>query len=218
LGCKHDRFAGRFNRAAAGRIEVTWYAWTQLTIDLPFSGSGPYQVAVYCLDWDGGGSRWETLQILDVNNNVLDTRSIANFAGGVWVVWSHWSRTARVTSTGAINAVISGIFFGTAGTAIPATAQFVKVDTTTQGTWKGVYLADGYNVIGNTPSYPGTWLRRSAEIPCTRRYEYDRFARVAADWVGPGCSNWYSGTQFTIDLPFNGSGPYQMAVYCLDWD
>ena len=35
------------------------------------------------------------------------------------------------------------------------TAVFVKTDTSTQGSWKGVYGANGYNVIDDTVSYPG---------------------------------------------------------------
>src|ERR1039457_7644536 len=33
-------------------------------------------------------------------------------------------------------------------------ASFVKADTTTAGTWKSAYGADGYNVIGNSASVP----------------------------------------------------------------
>ena len=36
----------------------------------------------------------------------------------------------------------------------PASATFRSADTTTQGTWKGVYGADGYNIIGDLASYP----------------------------------------------------------------
>src|SRR5712692_2436278 len=34
------------------------------------------------------------------------------------------------------------------------TATFLKTDTWTQGSWKGVYGAQGYNVIGDTTNYP----------------------------------------------------------------
>jgi hypothetical protein len=32
---------------------------------------------------------------------------------------------------------------------------FVTTDTATQGSWKGVYGSNGYNVIDNAISYPG---------------------------------------------------------------
>jgi len=142
---------------------------------------------------------------------------VSNFSGGIWVVWNLSGHVQlRVTSTGGSNAVISGLFFGSGGT---APAQFVKVDTTSQGTWKGVYGADGYNVIGNAPSYPAyvtpaasgnsgyTW---AANTPDVRALQQAGSGRIAATW--------YTYNQFTIDLPFSGSGTYQMAVYCVDWD
>lgn len=75
--------------AAGGssRIAATWYTYSSLTVDLTFTGTGTYQTAVYCLDWDHGG-RTETLQMLDANNKVLDTRNISNFGSGIWVVWN----------------------------------------------------------------------------------------------------------------------------------
>src|SRR5262249_37541186 len=33
-------------------------------------------------------------------------------------------------------------------------ALFLKIDKTTQGNWKGVYGANGYNVVGDTVAYP----------------------------------------------------------------
>jgi len=34
------------------------------------------------------------------------------------------------------------------------TAVFVRTDTATQGTWKGTYGVNGYNVFDDTTSYP----------------------------------------------------------------
>ena len=34
-------------------------------------------------------------------------------------------------------------------------ATLVGRDTTTQGNWIGTYGSQGYNIIGNTTSYPG---------------------------------------------------------------
>src|SRR2546423_14047026 len=35
-----------------------------------------------------------------------------------------------------------------------ASVQFVGIDSTTQGNWKGFYGADGYNVVNDRESYP----------------------------------------------------------------
>src|ERR1019366_2458453 len=42
----------------------------------------------------------------------------------------------------------------TLGQVPTGTATFVGTDISTAGTWKGVYGADGFNVIGNSASVP----------------------------------------------------------------
>jgi hypothetical protein len=206
---------------ATQRIAATWYGY-QYLIDLPFSGTQTYQMAVYCLDWDNLG-RGQTLEILDANNNVLDTRSVSSFGAGIWIVWSVSGHVQlRVTRTAGGNAVISGLFFGSGGGAAGGgAAQFVRSDTTTQGTWRGAYGSDGYNVINNAVSYPSyvtpapsgnnsyTWASNTSD---TRALQQPAPAtqRVAGTW--------FTYDQMLIDLPFSGTQTYQMAVYCLDWD
>src|SRR5204863_501193 len=116
-------------------------------------------VALYMLDWDFGG-RAERVDVLDANNNVLDTRSVSAFSGGVYLVWNLSGHVIlRVTNTiPGGNAVLSGILFGAGNGGSPppstGTAAFVKSDTTAQGTWKSVYGTEGYNIINDTASYP----------------------------------------------------------------
>jgi hypothetical protein len=98
--------------ATTQRIAATWYSASSLTIDLPFKDTGTHQFAVYCIDWDAANLRVEQLQILDTNNNVLDTRTLPSFSAGIWVVWNVSGHVQlRVTNQGAANAVISGLFF-----------------------------------------------------------------------------------------------------------
>jgi hypothetical protein len=39
------------------------------------------------IDWDNRG-RSDRVDILDVNNNVLDTRTVSSFVGGQYLVWN----------------------------------------------------------------------------------------------------------------------------------
>ncbi len=203
---------------SGSRIAAVWYAASSFTIDLPFSGTQVYQMAVYCLDFDNEG-RAQRLDILDTNNNVLDSRSLTDMSGGVWVVWNLSGHVQlRLTGTAGPNAVLNGLFFSTSASPT-ATAQFIKLDSTTQGTWKGVYGADGYNVINNAISYPAyvtpvptgnssyTW---PATTDVRALQQANSGSRIAAVW--------YAASSFTIDLPFSGTQVYQMAVYCLDFD
>src|ERR1019366_4615323 len=139
--------------AAADRIASGWYSWSTMSIEVNLTDGNTHQVAVYCLDWDGGGARAERIDVLDAASNaVLDTRTISGFQGGQYLVWNlKGDVKLKITLTGGANAVVSGLFFGTP---VVAAATFVRTDTTTQGTWKGVYGADGGAINGDATSYP----------------------------------------------------------------
>jgi len=213
--------------SATDRIAACWYSGTFFSTDLKFSDTNSHQVALYLLDWDlFTGGRSERVDILDANGTVLDTRSVSGFANGEYLVWNlNGHVIMRITNTGLSysNAVASGIFFGGAGSAPPptGTAAFIKTDTTTAGTWKGVYGADGYNVIGDTVTSPAyvtltpagnalyTWASSTSDPRALQK------ASSATDRIA-AC--WYSGASFTIDLAFKDSNSHQIALYLLDWD
>jgi hypothetical protein len=97
---------------SSARIAAVWYAATSFTIDLPFTGSQVHQMAVYCLDFDNLG-REQRLDILDTQDNVLDSRTLTSMTGGVWVVWSLSGHVQlRLTQIAGPNAVLNGLFFG----------------------------------------------------------------------------------------------------------
>jgi len=53
------------------------------------------------------------VDILDSNNNVLDSRNVSGFVNGQYLVWNLSGHlTVRITNTnGSSNAVLSGIMF-----------------------------------------------------------------------------------------------------------
>ncbi|MFN0166066.1 MAG: beta strand repeat-containing protein [Bryobacteraceae bacterium] len=97
---------------ATDRIAATWTSGTSYSIEVNLTDGNPHNVALYNLDWDTTG-RVQTIDILDASNGtLLDTRSVSAFNGGKWLVWTLTGRvTIRVTRTGGINAVVSGLFF-----------------------------------------------------------------------------------------------------------
>jgi len=99
--------------AASDRIASTWYASPGFSIDVNLTDGNTHEVGVYSLDWDGAGSRAQTIDILDaVSGSVLDSRSVSAFTNGVWLRWNlHGHVTIRITKTGSVNAVVSGLFF-----------------------------------------------------------------------------------------------------------
>lgn len=97
--------------ASTDRIAGVWYAANQFVIDLPFAGGTTRQLAAYFLDWDQVG-RTQTVEILNASGTVLDTRNVSGFGNGTWLVWNVAGPVKlRVTRTGPLNAVLSGIFF-----------------------------------------------------------------------------------------------------------
>ncbi len=140
-------------RAMADRVMAAWYGGT-ITIDVQIAVGQAQQVAVYAADYDPWG-RQQTFEVRDENGALLDTRTIADFAGGQYVVWTmRGHATIRVTATAGPNAVVSGVFLAPASAAgLPSgsstAAAFSTIDTTTQGGWKGKYGANGYTLAAD---------------------------------------------------------------------
>jgi hypothetical protein len=65
------------------------------------------------VDWDSGGGRIQTLNILDgATNAVLNSQNVTGFQNGKYLVWNLTGHVIlQVTNTGLINATISGLFF-----------------------------------------------------------------------------------------------------------
>jgi hypothetical protein len=209
----------------ADRIASCWYSAGAFTLDVKFSDANTHQVALYLLDFDNyNGPRAERVDILDAATNaVLDTRSVSGFNSGLYLVWNLAGHIViRVTNTNAIsNAVLSGLFFGAGGAPVGNTATFLKSDTTTSGTWKGVYGTEGANVISDTASYPAyvavtpasnlayTWFTSTTDPRAPQKVS------SPADRIA---SCWYSYSAFTLDVKFSDSNSHQVALYLLDFD
>jgi hypothetical protein len=103
----------------------------------------------------------------------------------------------------------------------PNTAEFVKVDSTTQGSWVGTYGQDGY-IIANDANLPPSY----ATVNMTGANPYTWFASttdVRALLTSPTSSNriasaFYTGSSLTFDVNFSDGQLHQLAVYCLDED
>jgi hypothetical protein len=218
---------------STSRIAACWYAGSSFSVDVNLTDGQQHQLALYLLDWDSRG-RSERVDVLDAaSGNVLNTQTVSNFSGGEYVVWAIAGHVKlKFTNLAGPNAVMSGLFFEPAGAPAPApspspspspssSASFVKADTTTQGTWQGVYGADGYNVIGATASYPSyatvapsgqsswTWAASTTDVRALQQSSTST-SRIAACW--------YAGSSFSVDVNLTDGLSHQVALYLLDWD
>lgn len=212
-------------KAASGssdRLAAIWYSETSLTIDINLTDGQEHRLAAYVIDWDGNNIRSERIDVLDaVTNAVLDTRDVEDFSSGHYLVWrlrGHVKIKVAHTGIPGSNAVISGLFFDVP----PVSAVFAGRDITTQGSWKGLYGADGYNIIADTvssPLYaqvsvsgqtPFTWTSSTSDLRALQKAASGSTDRIAAIW--------YSETSFTIDINLTDGAQHQVGFYCLDWD
>jgi hypothetical protein len=94
------------------RIAAAWYASQTFSFSVNV-GTSTHQFGLYAVDWDSKG-RSETIEILNpATNTVLDTETISNFVGGVYLNWTISGQVqVIVTSTAGPNCVVSGVFFG----------------------------------------------------------------------------------------------------------
>lgn len=209
------------NPAAPGtRLAAAWFNPTSFSIDVNQTDGAPHKVSLYFLDWDKTG-RVERVELLDaVSGEVLDTRQISSFANGIYLTWQLTGHVQiRLTSLVAsvtTNAVVSGIFFGEARVA------FVGQDPSTEGTWQGIYGADGFNVINGEISYPTyavvtpsgqqpfTWASSTTDTRALLNPGSAKGDRIAACWFNP--------TTFTIDVNLTDGVVHKVSLYFLDWD
>jgi hypothetical protein len=97
---------------------------------------------------------------------------------------------------------------------------FVGTDTTTRGTWKGVYGTQGYLLVNDGTSLPAgatvtasghssyTWGASSADVRALQK-------SAAADRIA---ATWYSGGTFTIDVNAGDTQAHRIGLYVLDWE
>jgi hypothetical protein len=212
----------------ADRVAAVWFSWNTFTVDLNFSDQAVHQVALYFLDWDRTDRR-QTVDILDGDGNLLNSQVLtSSFNGGAYLVWNLSGKIRiRVSLIAGLNSVISGLYFGTASGPPPpppvtsGTATFVRADTTTKGSWHGVYGLDGYTIVGDQSLNPGY----VTPVPASNQsYTYVastsdvRAPQKAANPADRVAGVWFNWGTFTVDLNFTDQAQHQLAIYCLDWD
>jgi subtilase family serine protease len=102
----------------------------------------------------------------------------------------------------------------------PAVANFVAADTNTQGSWHGVYGADGYSVANDSQSLPSY-----ATLGMQNQFSYtwassttDPRALQTGSGTGRIASTWYYSGTFSFDVNLTDGNLHQIALYAVDWD
>ena len=99
-------------------------------------------------------------------------------------------------------------------------ASFVGLDTTTKGSWKGVYGSDGFMLAGDMTSLPSyaqvsftgqtsyVWSSSTQDVRGMQKGSSSATDRIAGTWYG---------SSFVADVNVS-SGAHRVAFYALDWD
>jgi hypothetical protein len=103
---------------------------------------------------------------------------------------------------------------------VGATANFVGTDTTTQGSWHGVYGADGHSIPNDSQSIPSyaAFAINNGPTYTWASGTTDPRALQTGDDTSRIASTWYNNSSFNFDVNFTDGNSHQLALYALDWD
>jgi hypothetical protein len=204
-----------------GREAATWYSPTSYTVDVNLTDGQTHRLALYFLDWDKGGLS-EQIDVLDAASGAsLGRWTVSSFADGQYLVLNVSGHvTIKITRLAGADCDLSGLFFDTLGDSTPpASVTLVKQDTKTQGTWQGVYGADGYNMAGGTVKDPAyAKVTPSGETDYVWRSSTTDPRALQVPGGGREAATWYSRTSYDVDVNLTDGQTHGLALYFLDWD
>ena len=200
-----DRFAGAWRNAS------------EFYFFLKFNDAAAHEVSFYFVDWERAG-RQQKVDVFDQGTgNLLHSQTISNFGEGLYLTYNLKGNVrVRVSRIAGPDSVMSAILFDPAVN----TAEFVEADTTTSGTWQGIYGAGGQSIAGESAALPaGTEVSFAGATPVvweasttdsTALQRSSGTGRIASAWAGP--------QQFTANLSFSDGGAHRVAFYFVDFE
>ena len=191
-----------------------------LNIDVNVTDGQLHQVALYVMDWDHG-SRVQRVDVRELaSGTLLDSRTLSGFDNGRYLVWRVTGHVViQVVHINGPNAVVSGLFFDPVSTPPGASAQFVKADTTTQGTWHGAYGVDGAAIVGDAPTFPPYALLTFEDVAVWTWEATTTDVRALERTTGPGrVAATFYGNEPGIHVIMQDEQAHHVALYLVDYD
>jgi YVTN family beta-propeller protein len=102
-----------------------------------------------------------------------------------------------------------------------ATAVFSTSDTSTQGSWQGIYGGDGYSMAPAYQSLPNyATFQLQGDTPYTWSSSTTDPRALELPGVGTGriAATWYGATTYTMAVNLTDGRSHQIALYAIDWD
>jgi len=116
--------------------------------------------------------------------------------------------------------LLASLALASTGKAATGSASFVRSDTTTQGTWQGVYGTDGYSEANGPQSLPA-YVAMTMQNQLNHTWATgttDSRALQTGSGSGRLAACWDNYLPFTFDVNFTDGNAHQFALYALDWD
>ncbi|MGH8048901.1 MAG: GDSL-type esterase/lipase family protein [Chthoniobacterales bacterium] len=158
----------------------------------------------------------------DTNAPMIDVKTATSGMGSHFPDNVHPDATATAAIATAVKNSIAAYKY--------TRASFVKMDTTSKGTWKGAYGTEGYvtsqDASVNNPSIAGNvtwsltgqgneqWSSASVDVRALQQTQTGSANRVAGRWSSSNTD----GSNFTINLNFTDGANHQVSLYALDWE
>jgi hypothetical protein len=111
-------------RVSAGtdRIASVWYSPTAFDVNLNLTDGQTHQVGLYVIDYDAFGRSVRVDAVDAGTGQQLATASVTDMRAGRYLMFNvKGNVTFRVTNTGPVNGVLSGLFLDPVGTVPPPT-------------------------------------------------------------------------------------------------
>ena len=207
---------------STNRVAAVWYSATSFTVNVNLGDGQTHDLELYFLDWDSKG-RGEQVQLSDAaTGKVLATETISSFTNGVYLDWKVSGNVLiTITRQAGANAVLNGVFLDSTSSPTPtATASFLGQDTTTQGSWMGVYGTQGFDIVSGPTTLPAS---DTVTPKGESTYTWTTTSTDPRALQVPGSTNrvaavWYSATSFTVDVNLADGQTHDLELYFLDWD
>jgi uncharacterized repeat protein (TIGR01451 family) len=212
------------------KINVTWISGTNAVVSGVFFGGSSETVSIspQSVSLSAGQQQQFTATVTATSNQTV-TWSIssvtpANAASGSISTTGLYKAPATITpaqvtvKATSADGTASGV--ATVNLIIASVANFVGSDMSTEGSWHGVYGADGYSVANDTQSIPSyasfavqnqlSWIWTSSTT--------DPRALQTGSGTGRIAATWYNNSTFDFDINFTDANSHQLELYVLDWD
>ena len=99
-------------KSSKSRLAACWYNTIPTEFIVSPKSSKPFVLTMYFVDWDVL-ARIQQIELIDPkNDSVLSKKDLNEFKDGVYLSWYiSGAVKVRISNTGPVNAVVSGIFF-----------------------------------------------------------------------------------------------------------